>query len=195
VEVWNVPLAVPGAPGRLDPANARAVLDMLAAACDGCAAGTFDALVTAPVPKSVLLVAGFAVRGRTELWGGRGEAARVGVGGVVVVVLGGGLGEARAHGLDVTGPLPADTIFVPQHAQAFDAIVAMYHDQGLPVLKSVSFGHGVNVTLGLPFVRTSVDHGTALDLAADPAAAARADPGSLVAAVDLAMALAHAGRR
>jgi 4-hydroxythreonine-4-phosphate dehydrogenase len=105
------------------------------------------------------------------------------------------IAEARARGLDVTGPLPADTIFVQQHAQAFDAIVAMYHDQGLPVLKSVSFGHGVNVTLGLPFVRTSVDHGTALDLAADPAAAARADPGSLVAAVDLAVALAHAGRR
>ncbi len=89
-----------------------------------------------------------------------------------------------------TGPLPADTVFVPEHARHYDAIVAMYHDQGLPVLKAASFGHGVNVTLGLPFPRTSVDHGTALDLAADPARAATADAGSLVAAVELAIALA-----
>ena len=71
----------------------------------------------------------------------------------------------------------------------FDAIVAMYHDQGLPVLKAQSFGGGVNVTLGLPFVRTSVDHGTALDLARDADKARTADPGSLVAAVDLAIRL------
>ena len=91
----------------------------------------------------------------------------------------------------LTGPLPADTVFVPVHARQHDAIVAMYHDQGLPVLKSVSFGLGVNVTLGLPFVRTSVDHGTALDLAADPARAATADAGSLVAALELALRLAR----
>ena len=78
------------------------------------------------------------------------------------------IAAARAQGIDATGPVPADTVFVPDHARAFDAIVAMYHDQGLPVLKAASFGHGVNVTLGLPFIRTSVDHGTALDLAADP---------------------------
>ena len=78
---------------------------------------------------------------------------------------------ARARGANVTGPLPADTVFVPDIAQRFDAIVAMYHDQGLPVLKAASFGHGVNVTLGLPFIRTSVDHGTALDLAVDAARA------------------------
>ncbi|MCC7041663.1 MAG: 4-hydroxythreonine-4-phosphate dehydrogenase PdxA [Burkholderiales bacterium] len=89
----------------------------------------------------------------------------------------------------VTGPVPADTIFVPEHARQYDAIIAMYHDQGLPVLKAASFGRGVNVTLGLPFVRTSVDHGTALDLAADPARAAGADPGSLVAAIELAVDL------
>jgi 4-hydroxythreonine-4-phosphate dehydrogenase len=91
----------------------------------------------------------------------------------------------------VTGPLPADTVFVPDIAQRFDAIVAMYHDQGLPVLKAASFGHGVNVTLGLPFIRTSVDHGTALDLAADAARAKTADAGSLVAAVELAIELAE----
>jgi 4-hydroxythreonine-4-phosphate dehydrogenase len=96
----------------------------------------------------------------------------------------------RAAGHDVTGPVPADTAFVPAVAQRFDAIVAMYHDQGLPVLKAASFGHGINVTLGLPFIRTSVDHGTALDLAADAAKARAADPGSLFAAVDLAIELA-----
>jgi 4-hydroxythreonine-4-phosphate dehydrogenase len=88
------------------------------------------------------------------------------------------------------GPLPADTVFVPSHAANYDAIVAMYHDQGLPVLKAASFGHGVNVTLGLPFVRTSVDHGTALDLAGDAALAKTADVGSLVAATELAITLA-----
>jgi 4-hydroxythreonine-4-phosphate dehydrogenase len=101
------------------------------------------------------------------------------------------LAAARERGIDVTGPMPADTVFVPDIAKRYDAIVAMYHDQGLPVLKSVSFGHGVNVTLGLPFVRTSVDHGTALDLAVDAARAASADVGSLVTALELAIALAN----
>ena len=94
---------------------------------------------------------------------------------------------ARAAGRDVTGPIPADTIFVPDNARRYDAIVAMYHDQGLPALKAASFGGGVNVTLGLPFVRTSVDHGTALDLAVDAVQALTADPGSLYAALDLAL--------
>jgi 4-hydroxythreonine-4-phosphate dehydrogenase len=96
----------------------------------------------------------------------------------------------RTAGHDVSGPFPADTVFVPGIARRFDAIVAMYHDQGLPVLKAASFGHGINVTLGLPFIRTSVDHGTALDLAQDATKARGADPGSLVAAVDLAIELA-----
>jgi len=101
------------------------------------------------------------------------------------------IAAARASGADVTGPVPADTVFVPDIARRFDAIVAMYHDQGLPALKAASFGHGVNVTLGLPFVRTSVDHGTALDLAADAERARTADVGSLVAAVELAIELAE----
>ena len=100
----------------------------------------------------------------------------------------------RAAGHDVSGPLPADTVFVPDIAQRFDAIVAMYHDQGLPVLKAASFGHGINVTLGLPFIRTSVDHGTAIDLAAGAASARTVDPGSLFAAVDLAIELAQRSR-
>jgi 4-hydroxythreonine-4-phosphate dehydrogenase len=97
----------------------------------------------------------------------------------------------RRIGVDVSGPVPADTVFVPRTARGYDCIVAMYHDQGLPALKQASFGHGVNVTLGLPIVRTSVDHGTALDLAADPAGARSADPGSLVAAAELAIDLAQ----
>ena len=92
-----------------------------------------------------------------------------------------------SRGLQVYGPYPADTIFVPAHAKGYDAIVAMYHDQGLPVLKRDSFGNGINITLGLPFIRTSVDHGTALELAGT----GRADPGSLFAAVELAIELSQ----
>ncbi len=94
---------------------------------------------------------------------------------------------ARARGIDAIGPLPADTMFVPHQLARFDAVLAMFHDQGLPVLKHASFGHGVNVTLGLPFVRTSVDHGTALDLAGTGAA----DAGSMIEALKLAAALAR----
>jgi 4-hydroxythreonine-4-phosphate dehydrogenase len=91
----------------------------------------------------------------------------------------------RAEGLDLRGPLPADTAFVPQRIGDCDAYLAMYHDQGLPVLKARGFGDAVNVTLGLPWIRTSVDHGTALDLAGS----GRADPSSLRAAVRLAIEL------
>ena len=86
----------------------------------------------------------------------------------------------------VDGPLPADTVFVPRNVSNYDVVLAMYHDQGLPVLKHAGFGHAVNVTLGLPVIRTSVDHGTALDLAGT----GRADPGSLIEAVKLAIQLA-----
>ena len=93
----------------------------------------------------------------------------------------------RSRSFDVAGPLPADTAFVPAQLARFDAVLAMYHDQGLPVLKHAGFGHAVNVTLGLSYVRTSVDHGTALDLAGT----GKADAGSLVAATQLAMQLAR----
>ncbi len=92
------------------------------------------------------------------------------------------LDKLRDQGLDLIGPLPADTAFVPDRARQYDAILAMYHDQGLPVLKYAGFGQAVNLTLGLPFVRTSVDHGTALDRAGT----GRVDAGSLAAAIDLA---------
>jgi 4-hydroxythreonine-4-phosphate dehydrogenase len=253
---------VPVEPGRLDPANSARVLQTLAHACDACATGAADALVTAPVQKSALLDAGIAFTGHTEFFAERTHTPRVvmmlvsdatasalrvalvtthlplravpdaitvdavretvaivhadllrrfgvhapriaacglnphaGEGGHLgredVDIIAPALAAARAQGIDVDGPLPADTLFVPSHAKRYDAIVAMYHDQGLPVLKAASFGHGVNVTLGLPFVRTSVDHGTALDLARDPRQAGAIDAGSLVAAVDLAIALAR----
>jgi 4-hydroxythreonine-4-phosphate dehydrogenase len=91
----------------------------------------------------------------------------------------------RAQGMDLRGPLPADTLFTPRMLADCDCVLAMYHDQGLPVLKHASFGGGVNVTLGLPIIRTSVDHGTALDLAGS----GKADLGSLLAALDMASAM------
>lgn len=93
------------------------------------------------------------------------------------------LNELRAQGMDLVGPLPADTIFQEKYLKDAAAILTMYHDQGLPVLKYVGFDSGYNTTLGLPFIRTSVDHGTALDLAGK----AIADAGSLKSAVSLAL--------
>ena len=95
------------------------------------------------------------------------------------------LDELRARGMQLTGPAPADTAFTPHMLQHADAVLAMYHDQGLPVLKHAGFGNAVNITLGLPIIRTSVDHGTALDLAGT----GKADAGSLSAALSLAIQL------
>ena len=94
--------------------------------------------------------------------------------------------KLQDEGLDLRGPLPADTAFTPAAGHK-DAVLAMYHDQGLPVLKYAGFGHAVNVTLGLPIIRTSVDHGTAFDIAGT----GKADPGSLFAAVELASVMAR----
>lgn len=94
----------------------------------------------------------------------------------------------RGAGLNLSDPMPADTLFNPDRLKHYDAVLAMYHDQGLPVLKYASFGAGVNVTLGLPIIRTSVDHGTALDIAGR----GTADSGSLIEAVKLAIELARA---
>ncbi len=96
------------------------------------------------------------------------------------------LDALRADGLDIQGPLPADTLFTPRHLAGVDAVLAMYHDQGLAVLKYAGFGQAANITLGLPLVRTSVDHGTALDLAGR----GTADPNSLGVALSLAQRLA-----
>lgn len=101
------------------------------------------------------------------------------------------LARARARGIDVSGPWPADTIFVKSHERRYDAVLCMYHDQGLPVLKREGFGGGVNVTLGLPWIRTSVDHGTALDIAGRGIA----DDGSMIAALNLARRMAQRAHR
>ncbi|WJV62012.1 4-hydroxythreonine-4-phosphate dehydrogenase PdxA [Pectobacteriaceae bacterium CE70] len=93
------------------------------------------------------------------------------------------LEELRSAGMTLIGPLPADTLFQPKYLQHADAVLSMYHDQGLPVLKYQGFGRAVNITLGLPFIRTSVDHGTALELAAT----GEADPGSFHTALNLAI--------
>ena len=95
--------------------------------------------------------------------------------------------ELKQQGIDVHGPLPADTLFTPQFINTTDAFVAMYHDQGLPVLKYAGFGKSVNITFGLPIIRTSVDHGTALDLAAKGVA----ETGSMLAAVEMALLMAN----
>jgi len=97
------------------------------------------------------------------------------------------LDALRSEGLQLIGPLPADTAFLPRHLAACDAVLAMYHDQGLPVLKHAGFEDAVNITLGLPYPRVAVDHGTALELAGQ----GRADPSSLIAATRLALNLAR----
>jgi 4-hydroxythreonine-4-phosphate dehydrogenase len=252
--VLHVPLAQPVRPGRLDPGNARYVLDLLTRAARGCQTGQFAAMVTAPVHKGVINDAGIPFTGHTEflaeltgtrqvvmmLVGGGlrvalatthlplrdvpGAITREGLESVVRVLFadlrrwfglahprilvaglnphageGGHLGREeieviapvlerlRAEGLALAGPLPADTLFTPQTLAGSDCVLAMYHDQGLPVLKHASFGSGVNVTLGLPIIRTSVDHGTALDRAATRAI----DSGSMAAAVALAAEIAR----
>lgn len=253
--IEHVALAAPRRAGKLEPANSRYVLQVLARASDGCLAGEYDAMVTAPVHKGVINDAGIAFTGHTEYLAQRARVPHV-----VMMLVGGGMRvalatthlalsevpraitraglvatlrvidadlrkrfrikrprilvsglnphsgesghlgteereviepallEAKKLGLSVEGPIPADTLFVPSRLKGADCALAMYHDQGLPVLKYASFGAGVNVTLGLPFVRTSVDHGTALEIAGK----GKADPGSLIEAIKLAVKLASA---
>ncbi len=101
------------------------------------------------------------------------------------------ISQLQQAGINVSGPYPADTIFTPKHLAQVDAVLAMYHDQGLPTLKHLGFGRAVNTTLGLPIIRTSVDHGTALDLAGT----GRADASSLIAAVKLARSQTNSNQR
>jgi 4-hydroxythreonine-4-phosphate dehydrogenase len=108
-----------------------------------------------------------------------------------IEVIGPVLESLRAEGMRLTGPLPADTLFVPERLAECDCALAMYHDQGLPVLKYASFGRGVNITLGLPIIRTSVDHGTAIDIAGT----GRAKAESLMEAAEVALGMARAENR
>ncbi len=252
LRVIETPLRVDEVPGRPDPRNAFHVLNALARAADGCMCGEFDALVTAPVQKSVINDAGEAFSGHTEFFAQRANSevvmmlaspelrvalatthlplskvpaaitresltrtlrivhtemiAKFGIARPRIALLGlnphagegGHLGSEeidtiipametlRGEDMELIGPLSADTAFVPSQRERFDVVLAMYHDQALPVLKSEAFDRTVNITLGLPFVRTSVDHGTALDLAGT----GRADPSSLFAAAEVALQLA-----
>jgi 4-hydroxythreonine-4-phosphate dehydrogenase len=255
--VYSKALKEPAVAGQLNPANAGYILDTLTVASQGCLAGDFDAMVTAPVHKGVINDAGIPFSGHTEFLaeqaGGQQvvmmlatEGLRValvtthcplnevphkitepllssvtrilhhdlqqhfGIAQPRITVLGlnphageGGhmgreeidtiipcLQSLRDQGLQLEGPLPADTAFNPKVLDNTDAILAMYHDQGLPVLKYKGFGAAVNITLGLPFIRTSVDHGTALDLAGT----GKADLGSLLTAINTAIVMAtHKG--
>lgn len=246
-------LRAPCVAGKLDPANARYVLELLDTAVAGCLDGRFAGIVTAPVHKGVINDAGLPFSGHTEYLAERTNTRRVvmllaagtlrvalatthlplrnvadaidrdtlretltileadlrhrfGIAQPRILVLGlnphagegGHLGSEErdiiapvidalvSEGLDLHGPLPADTAFTPRWLEGADAVLAMYHDQGLPVLKHAGFGQAVNVTLGLPLIRTSVDHGTALDLAGS----GRASPDSLLAALTMARQLA-----
>ena len=253
LDIRHVPLRAPVLPGRLDPANARYVLDILDAALADCVDGEFAAMVTAPVHKGVINDAGYPFTGHTEylaektntprvvmMLAGTGELSglrvalatthlplkdvpaaitaddltttirilnadlvnkfglprprilvaglnpHAGEGGHLgreeIEIIGPVLDRLRGEGMDLVGPLPADTLFTRRVLAGSDAQLAMYHDQGLAVLKYAAFDEGINITLGLPVLRTSVDHGTALDLAGS----GRADPRSLFAAVRLA---------
>ncbi len=244
-----VTMGAPVMPGSPDPANGPYVLETLDRAVQGCQGGEFDALLTAPVQKSVISESGTPFSGHTEylarlcgadtpvmllcagdlrvalltthvalaevpahISGRRidsvchvlardlqrlfgievpriavlglnphaGEAGQVGT--EEQEIMRPALQELRQEGIDVIGPLPADSAFTNDSLENFDVVLAMYHDQGLPVLKHAGFGGAVNLTLGLPIIRTSVDHGTALDLAGT----GKADPGSLYAALQLA---------
>jgi 4-hydroxythreonine-4-phosphate dehydrogenase len=254
VRVLHEPLAAEVTPGKGDPRNAAGVLGALRRAAEGCLAGDFDAMVTAPVNKAVIADSGVPFSGHTEYLAeltGTPQVVMLLAAGTLRVALatthlplaavpaavsraplleilrilhgdlrrrfaidaprisvlglnphageGGHLGHeddaiiapairaAQAEGIDASGPWPADTAFNRALAEKTDAYLAMYHDQGLPVLKYASFGAAVNITLGLPLIRTSVDHGTAFDIAGT----GRADGGSFKAALDLAIELAR----
>ena len=135
-----------------------------------------DLITRFAIPKPRIAVAGLNPHA--------GESGHLGREEIDIIIP--ALKKLRAAGMDLIGPLPADTLFNPSRLKEYDCVFVMYHDQGLPVLKHASFGRAVNVTLGLPIIRTSVDHGTALELAGT----GKADPGSLVAAIKLAAALA-----
>ncbi|OQW91011.1 MAG: 4-hydroxythreonine-4-phosphate dehydrogenase PdxA [Beggiatoa sp. IS2] len=232
LNVVPIALARPVQCGQLDPANAHYVLATLRQACQACVTKRFDALITAPVHKSIINEAGIAFSGHTEFLAEQTQTDQVVMmlttAGLRVALVtthiplsqvsqmithqrlqrviqilyhslkenfglphphilvcglnphageGGHLGreeietispvlqQLRLQGLHLTGPVPADTAFTPAVLSGVDAVLAMYHDQGLPVLKHQGFGEAVNITLGLPIIRTSVDHGTALELA------------------------------
>jgi 4-hydroxythreonine-4-phosphate dehydrogenase len=266
LQVETIPLITASTPGILNSQNSPYVIRLLDRAIDGCMTGRFDAMVTAPLQKSVISQTGLHFTGHTEYLAQRcgvnhvvmmlsatlekgflGLATsrdlrvalvtthlplqevsaslsqdliletiqivkrdlqvKMGIASPVIRVSGlnphagesGYLGQeeigmispaiedAKKMGIDVSGPYPGDTMFEPKALEEVDAFIAMYHDQGLAPFKFVSFGGGVNVTLGLPIIRTSVDHGTALDIAGKGIA----DSGSMLEAIRAAYRMAQ----
>ena len=246
----DIPLAQPCEIGKLAPANATHVINMLERAVEGCLNGEFSAMVTAPIHKGNINNAGIPFSGHTEFLAQHcqvdtpvmmlateglsvalatthiplhevarhvtadtletvitvlhqdlvkkfhikkprilvcglnphaGEAGHLGTEEITVITP--VLEQCRQQGMNLIGPLPADTLFTDKYLANADAVLAMYHDQGLPVLKHMGFGRAVNITLGLPIIRTSVDHGTALDLAGT----GQIDSGSLDIAISTAI--------
>ena len=254
----NVPLEANAACGQLDLRNSHAVLATLNLAVEMCRCGEADAMVTAPVQKSIINDAGIPFSGHTEFLAELTDTADVvmllaagelrvalatthlplsqvpsaitqaslirtisilhtdlrdkfGFAAPRITVLGlnphagegGHLGreeidviapaieECAKQGMLIRGPLPADTAFSAAERAQCDAYLAMYHDQGLPVLKFAGFGEAVNITLGLPIIRTSVDHGTALDLAGSGGASASSLEAAIAAAIGMVQAKAE----
>jgi 4-hydroxythreonine-4-phosphate dehydrogenase len=250
---WNIPFSEAIAYGKITAAASQTAVTAIRRAVRGCLDGELDAMVTAPICKEGLKLAGIEYPGHTELiaeltgttrygmmlmgkglrvmlvtrhlplravagaltkenvleaieltgealrWFGL-ENSRIGVcglnphagdGGALgdeeAIVITPAIEAARAKGFNAIGPVPADVIFHQALSGAFDAVVAMYHDQGLGPLKMHAFDCGVNITLGLPIVRTSPDHGTAFNIAGKD----RADPGSMIAAIETAIELAQ----
>ncbi len=252
VEIIHVDCQFPVAPGEGDYRHSNYLISTLNRAVEGCLSGEFDALVTGPINKEMMMQGGFDFMGHTEYLAKKSGAKlpvmllmnkslkvalvtthvplsevpkyisqkrivaivrvlhkdlaeRFGLDSPHIGICGlnphagegGELGKEeitdiipainslRKEGIDASGPYPADTIFTPHQLTKFDVVLAMYHDQGLPVIKHSAFGEIVNVTLGLPIIRTSVDHGTAYDIAGRGVA----DAGSLQAALELASQL------
>lgn len=264
IQIAHIPLIKPNQIGRLNPENAPYVLSVIQEASEACRSGVHDALITAPVQKSILSRPSLEFSGHTELLAqldGKDQVVmmlcgeisdpksedkkpfslrvalasthlpiqqvaqsiqyksllqtiriihsdlqtRFGIASPIIMVTGlnphagedGHLGReeidtiipaikaAQAEGIKVSGPFPADTLFNPARLQSADAVLAMYHDQGLAPFKFATFTEGVNVTLGLSYIRTSVDHGTALDIAGHD----KADWHSMYAALNLAQEL------
>ena len=265
LQIQSFPLGAPVVLGGLNSQNAQYVVNLLDQAIDGCQQGRFDAMVTAPLQKSIINEAGTPFTGHTEYLAQRCKVSHVvmmlcaplpigflglkvprdlrvalvtthlplkevppalsydliletiqivnqdlqqkfGIAKPIIRMAGlnphagesGYLGReeieiispaieaAKKMGIHVSGPYPGDTMFDPESVAQVDAFIAMYHDQGLAPFKFVTFGNGVNVTLGLPIIRTSVDHGTALDIAGKGVA----DSGSMLEALRLAYKLA-----
>ena len=194
--------------GRVSAAAGRAAYDAIVEAVEDARAGRIDAVATAPINKEAFAAAGDVVEGTIALAASElprfgfasprlavaGLNPHAGEHGVIGTedrdVLAPAVAAARARGVSVDGPFAADTVFVRAMRGEFDAVVACYHDQGLIPIKLVAFGRAVNVTLGLPIVRTSVDHGTAFDIAGKGVA----DPSSLIEAIKLAMRLVREPR-